>query len=180
MTISGVKNPPQMLGKADDIYIDAGTVCQDLALANVSARQMEDELRRARGEAVARERCHAAYRTRSLTPIAYVPPARAEAMDPPESAAAAPLQAGEAPSTILEQIKQAAASRYPDDFSTQEYVIKRESQAYEDLQGYSASGVPDNILNQIKNQAEKRFPTDYSTQKYVIEREINSYRNLNR
>jgi hypothetical protein len=180
MTIAGVATIPEMLGKADILFINAATVCQDIALAHVSPRLMADDLRMTRNEHAARERCLATYRAQMLTQIAYVPPAHAEAVDTQGSTTASTIQTGDAPSTILEQIKQAAASRYPDDYSMQKFRIEKEHQAYEELQRYSAAGVPDNILNHIKNQAAERYPKDYSMRKFRIEKEVSSYQDLHR
>jgi hypothetical protein len=85
VTLAGIKEKPEMLGKADARYINAVTVCHDLTLANVSPSQFADELRRMRSKRAEKDRWLGEYRHQMLT-IPAVPLERPETGDPQRSA----------------------------------------------------------------------------------------------
>jgi len=81
MTIAGRAETPEMLGKADNSYINAKTVCDDITRANVSPSQLEDELKRRRNARDEMERWRIEYRKQMLGQIAEVPEGRPENVD---------------------------------------------------------------------------------------------------
>lgn len=81
------------------------------------------------------------------------------------------------PADITQVIKDQAAAKFPDDNSTQLFYIKRETQAWKDLQTYT-SDIPVAELSKIRQQAETRFQQDYSTQLFYINREVEAYKEL--
>ena len=81
MTIAGSTKTPEMLGKADNSYINAVTVCRDITLANVSPSQLEEELRKRRNARDDMERWRVEYRKQMLAQIAEVPAARPESVE---------------------------------------------------------------------------------------------------
>ncbi|MCK5133713.1 MAG: hypothetical protein KAR40_16365 [Candidatus Sabulitectum sp.] len=83
------------------------------------------------------------------------------------------------PSSISTKIKNKAKQDFPNDYSTQEYVIKNQEQAYSQIQNYSYSGVPSSVINKLKEKAENEYPIDFSTQKYVIDSQVESYKKVN-
>ena len=87
--------------------------------------------------------------------------------------------AGGVPADVLKKIKAKAAAEFPNDFATQEYVIRRDSDAYVALMNYRAPGIPADVLKRIMAKATVDFPNDYATQKYVVDREVAAYRRLN-
>lgn len=81
MTIAG-STKSEMLGKADNSYINAVTVCRDITLANISPSQLEGELRKRRNARDDLERWRGEYRQQRLAQIAEVPAARPESVEP--------------------------------------------------------------------------------------------------
>lgn len=86
MTIVGSAQKPEMLGKADNSYINAKTVCVDLTRAHVSPSQLAEELRRRRHARDEMERWRVEYRKQMLGQLAEVPAGRPEHIDTPRSA----------------------------------------------------------------------------------------------
>lgn len=86
--------------------------------------------------------------------------------------------AGEIPSDVLARIKQKAAQDFPNDYSTQKYVIDTQKQAYIQVRNYSNARIPKNILTQIKRKASQDFPNGYTTQKYIIDTQVKAYLEL--
>ncbi len=82
------------------------------------------------------------------------------------------------PPEVLNSIKQKAAAEYPNDYSTQVYILEEETEAYLKLQSYDNPNIPPKILNSIKQKAAAAHPDDYSTQVYVLEEEIEAYLKL--
>lgn len=89
----------------------------------------------------------------------------------------APKAPDELPAEITKIIREQALAKFPDDNSTQLFFIKRETQAWKDLQTYT-SDIPDAELSKIRQQAETRFAQDYSTQLFYINREVEAYKEL--
>lgn len=83
----------------------------------------------------------------------------------------------ELPSDIDQKIRDQAAAKFPDDNATQLYFIKRETQAWKDLQTYTAA-IPEIELEKIIQQAKTKFKNDFSTQLYYINREVEAYQKL--
>jgi hypothetical protein len=86
MTIAGSAQKPEMLGKADNSYINAKTVCADLTRAHVSPSQLAEELQRRRHARNDMERWRVEYHKQMLGQIAEVPAGRPALVDTPRSA----------------------------------------------------------------------------------------------
>lgn len=71
---------------------------------------------------------------------------------------------------ILEKIKAKAQKDFPDDYSTQKYVIEEQMQAYQYMKSVPAS--------KLKSKVEKQFPLDFSTQKYEYDEQMQSKQEL--
>lgn len=65
---------------------------------------------------------------------------------------------------VIAQLKEKAKKDWPNDYSTQEYWINEEIQAYDYMETIED--------NPIKRQAQKDWPLDFSTQKYWYEEQI--------
>ena len=65
---------------------------------------------------------------------------------------------------IKDKLKAKAKKDWPDDYSTQEYWINEEIEAY----GYMKT-IPD---GSIKRKAQQDWPLDFSTQKYWYDEQI--------
>lgn len=85
MTIGGNAQKSEMLGKADNRYINAKTVCDDLTRAHLSPSQLAEELRRGRHARDEMERWRGEYRQQMLGQIAEVPAGRPAPVDTPRS-----------------------------------------------------------------------------------------------
>ncbi len=81
---------------------------------------------------------------------------------------------------VLQQIKADATRDYPNDFSTQKYVIDEQVKAYNQLEKFSDPEVPKEVLESIMHEASHDYPYDFSTQLYVINEQISSWKALNR
>lgn len=88
--------------------------------------------------------------------------------------AAAPAIA-QMPADVLAQIKAKAALDFPDDYSTQKYVIGTQKQAYAQVKNYRDTKIPPVILSKLKQKASADFPLDFSTQKYVLDTQVAAY-----
>jgi hypothetical protein len=72
---------------------------------------------------------------------------------------------------VMAKLKAIAAKNWPDDFSTQEYWINEEIEAYKEMKQ-----IPD---NSIKRKAQRNWPYDFSTQKYWYNEQIEAKERLN-
>jgi len=79
------------------------------------------------------------------------------------------------PGNILSKIKAKAAQDFPDDYSTQQYVITTQKQAYDQIERYEDNRVPKVVLTKIMQIASRDFPLDFTTQKYVIDTQCSAY-----
>jgi hypothetical protein len=79
------------------------------------------------------------------------------------------------PSTILRDIKKAAASTYPDDFRMQLHFVKRQAAAYQGFQHFNPRGIPEAVLQELRSRAVTDYPSDYVMQLYVIKRAVEAY-----
>ena len=81
------------------------------------------------------------------------------------------LVCGQVPETVSRQIRANAASEHPNDYSTQEYVIKDQSNSYLLVQKLAASLTGQGGRKIVEN-ARRDHPNDYSTQAYVIKSQV--------
>jgi hypothetical protein len=65
---------------------------------------------------------------------------------------------------VIAQLKEKAKKDWPNDYSTQEYWINQEIEAYDYMETIED--------NSIKRQAQRDWPLDFSTQKYWYEEQI--------
>jgi hypothetical protein len=72
---------------------------------------------------------------------------------------------------IILKLKLIAQRDWPDDYSTQEYWINQELEAFKDMKL-----IPDNA---IKRRAQRDWPYDFSTQKYWYNQQIEAKERLN-
>jgi hypothetical protein len=79
------------------------------------------------------------------------------------------------PANVLSQVKAKAAQDFPDDYSTQKYVIQTQEQAYTNIQNYRDQRVPQTVFAKLKQKAASDFPLDFSTQKYVLDTQCTAY-----
>jgi hypothetical protein len=80
---------------------------------------------------------------------------------------------------IESEIKEKAASEYPNDFSTQRYVVQQQSDAYKQLVDYHDPNIPENIMLSILADARTNYPSDYLTQIHVVKSQIKDWKELN-
>lgn len=71
-----------------------------------------------------------------------------------------------------------AEKDYPNDFTTQNYVINQQVEAWEKLRGYSDPYVPQELVGEIISDAEQKYPSDYSTQLYVVKEQISAWKKI--
>lgn len=67
---------------------------------------------------------------------------------------------------ILFKLKEKAKKDWPNDYSTQEYWINEQSEAYDYMETIED--------NSIKQKAQRDWPLDFSTQKYWYEEQIDA------
>jgi hypothetical protein len=79
---------------------------------------------------------------------------------------------------VVDYIKEKAAEKYPDNYSTQLYVVKAEKKAYIELQKAEFEGC-DNVLTEIIRKASEKYPAAFTTQLYVVKAECSAYQELN-
>lgn len=72
---------------------------------------------------------------------------------------------------VFQQIKEKATRDFPNDYTTQEYWINEQKQAY-----LYMKSIPD---DEIKQKAELDFPIDYTTQKYWYNEQIEAKKRMN-
>lgn len=89
-----------------------------------------------------------------------------------------PARSAEHLSEIVASIRSKAAEQFPDDYSTQKYVIQREIDAWHQLHSLAIEDLPAEVIAIITSQAADQFPDDFSTRIYVIEREAAAWREL--
>jgi len=91
---------------------------------------------------------------------------------------------GNAPRSVIEPINMVAITRnarndHPDDYSTQEYVIGNQVQAYKKLKNLICPrGMTAHDFKNLKDTVAKDHPVDYSTQVYVLKNQLKSYTRL--
>jgi hypothetical protein len=102
---------------------------------------------------------------------------RNEGDQPPVSA---PRAKEGIPDDVLNVMREEARADYPDDFSTQRYVIQNQTRAWHQLQEFSPEGIPDEISENILNLAQDQHPNDFSTQIYVARNQANAWHQLQR
>jgi hypothetical protein len=83
------------------------------------------------------------------------------------------------PAGVMAGIKGKAKKDYPNDYSQQKYVIKKQRDAYRELRKFRASKVPPSVVNKIKQKAARDYPGDYSLQLYVVKKQVKDYREIN-
>ncbi|MCF8105646.1 MAG: hypothetical protein K9K64_09195 [Desulfohalobiaceae bacterium] len=88
------------------------------------------------------------------------------------------VQAGDIPTDVLSTIKERAATEYPDDFSTQKYIIDQQIAAWQQLQGSVCPGVPEKVSTEIRQKASQDYPGDFSTQKYIMDEQCRAYKTI--
>jgi hypothetical protein len=71
---------------------------------------------------------------------------------------------------IIEKLKEKARRDWPNDYTTQEYWINEQVEAYEYMKTIQD--------NSIKRQAEKDWPLDFSTQKFWYEEQVEAKERL--
>jgi hypothetical protein len=80
---------------------------------------------------------------------------------------------------ISSSIRAFAEKEFPGDYTTQEFVIKEQTEAYNWLAStISADGVPQDVFLQIKAKAADDYPNDYVTQKFEINEQVKAYTDL--
>jgi serine/threonine protein kinase len=79
---------------------------------------------------------------------------------------------------VIAAIRASAQAQFPDDYSTQKYVIQKETEAWRRLDSLSIEDLPPDVVATITSQAATQFPEDFSTRIYVIEKEANAWRQL--
>jgi hypothetical protein len=98
-----------------------------------------------------------------------------------QAAQANPRQAfaDDSESAVRERVQKNAESDYPNDFSTQRYVVNEQLKAWGALRSFSDSAVPADIVNAILAKTASDYPDDYSTQLYVLTEQIKDWKQLN-
>ena len=96
-------------------------------------------------------------------------------LKPSQPAARSSARSDGIPASIIAAIKRNATKDFPDDYSTQNYVVGLQKKGYVAVQNYRDSRVPHDALSRIMRNAAKDFPTDWSTQKYVIDTQVEAY-----
>jgi len=87
----------------------------------------------------------------------------------------------EIPQAVRATVVENAKANHPDDYATQLFVVRRQTEAYRVLAGFSgAPGIPPKVFSRIRNRANESHPDDYSTQLFVIRRQISAYRALDK
>ncbi len=71
--------------------------------------------------------------------------------------------------SAMDKVKEKAKQDFKDDYSTQNYVAKKQSKAFDDLNSIEIKSQEE--LN-IMNNALRDFPNDFSTAKYVYEKQM--------
>lgn len=79
---------------------------------------------------------------------------------------------------VLKIIKRKAAEEHPGDFSTQQYVVRQELNAWNSLKNFNDSEVPKDIIDQVIKQAASEHPDDLSTQLYVVKQQLASWKEM--
>lgn len=83
------------------------------------------------------------------------------------------------PEKVLAEIKKEAATRYPNNFSMQLFVIDQQKDAYRELMALvSPEDIEEATFTRIVEVATRRYPKNYSMRLFVIEQEIEAYRKL--
>ena len=82
------------------------------------------------------------------------------------------------PADVVDRIMQKAAENHPDDYSTQEYVVKVQTKSFLELATLAAT-MKSRREKAILRKALSNHPDDYSTQVYVIKEQLKSLERLN-
>lgn len=82
------------------------------------------------------------------------------------------------PSEVLMSIKSQVAADHHHDFATQEYIIKKQIEAYKKIGVFCAPDVPEEILSKILENTAEEHPADYSMQLFHLKQETDAYEKL--
>lgn len=79
---------------------------------------------------------------------------------------------------VIAGIRARAAKQFPDDFSTQKFVIENEIKAWREFNQFSAPGIPEDVIRLVLENATKQFPDDFSTRVFVANNEATAWKEL--
>ena len=83
------------------------------------------------------------------------------------------------PTAVRAAIVENAKLDHPDDYDMQQFVVRRQMEAYQALAKLSSKpGISSTVYSRIKNRVDADHPDDYSTQLFVINRQVAAYRTL--
>ncbi|HLA28835.1 MAG TPA: restriction endonuclease [Syntrophales bacterium] len=82
------------------------------------------------------------------------------------------------PPAVLTSIKAYVSVRHHNNFSRQEYYIKKQIEDYKKLRIFCDPDVPEEILKKIIEKVAKDHPADYSTQLFLLKEGADSYTEL--
>jgi hypothetical protein len=79
---------------------------------------------------------------------------------------------------VISEIRARVAKQFPDDFSTQKFVIENETKAYHEFNQFSAAGVPGDVISRILKNVTQQFPDDFSTRVFVANNQVAAWQEL--
>jgi hypothetical protein len=79
---------------------------------------------------------------------------------------------------VARQIRERAKEEWPNDYSMQEFEIKRQREGWKSLHTYRHHRVPDKILKDLRDKARMEWPGDYAMQWWEFTRQIDAYLRL--
>jgi hypothetical protein len=83
------------------------------------------------------------------------------------------------PSSVRTAIVENARVDHPDDYDTQQFVVRRQTEAYQALAKLSSKpGISWAVFSRIKSRVAADHPDDYTTQLFVINKQIAAFRAL--
>ena len=69
---------------------------------------------------------------------------------------------GEIPQAVRDTIVESAKANHPEDYATQLFVVRRQTEAYRRLARFSdAPGIPQPVFSRIRNRASENHPDHY-------------------
>jgi hypothetical protein len=81
------------------------------------------------------------------------------------------------PDSILLSVKTIAIKDHPNDYLTQNFVIRQQKKSYAEMAAYKNKKVPDNVLSKIVENSISDHPIDFPTQMFVVKEQVKAYLN---
>lgn len=95
-------------------------------------------------------------------------------------AVALSVQSASMTSSIRDEIKKGAVSKWPDDYSMQAFEIKKQTEAFEQFQiSEKPASMSNSTFQLIKDRAVRKWPGDYAMQLYELKEQVEGWVKVN-